>query len=125
MNALPDGRRSQVRDVGERVRDGRDLGGVEQQATVRVVDVHHRTSGEAGGEQARLGLEVALHRPVEVEVVAGEVREHGDREAGAVDAVQRERVRRHLHRHRVSSLVAPARELLLEVGRLGRRPRAR
>ena len=44
----------QVRGIGERVGDGRDLGGIEQQPTVGIVDVHHRTSGEAGGEQRAL-----------------------------------------------------------------------
>ena len=41
-----------------------------------------------GGEQAGLGVEVALHGLVEVEVVALEVGEAGDVDREAVQAVQ-------------------------------------
>ena len=80
VNALPDGRSVEVGDIGERVRDGRDLGGIEQQPAVGIVDVDDRTQRRSRRRTARLGLEVALHGPVEVEVVAAEVGEHGDRE---------------------------------------------
>ena len=58
------------------------------------------TPAQLGREQAGLGPEVGLDRPVQVEVVAAEVGEHGDVELGAGDAVQGEGVRRDLHHDR-------------------------
>ncbi len=45
--------------------------------------------GESGLEQPRLGVEVVLHRRVEVEVVARQVGEAADRELDAVDPAER------------------------------------
>jgi hypothetical protein len=56
---------------------------------------------------------------VEIEVVTAEVGEHGDVEVGAGDPVERERVRRHLHRHRLHPGVSALGERSLEVWRLG------
>ena len=44
----------QIRDVGERVRDGRDLGGVEQQPAVGIVDVDHRRAAKPGANRRAL-----------------------------------------------------------------------
>ena len=81
-------------------------------------------------------------RAVEVEVVLAEVGEHGHREPGAVDAVQLEGVRGHLHGHDRGPAVAPASaraacrsgasgvvrapvSVPITRGAAGRRPRAR
>ncbi len=61
-----------------------------------VVDRHHGGGGEAAGEQPELGREVRRERAVEVQVVAGEVGEHDEREPGPVDAVLRQGVAGHL-----------------------------
>ena len=90
-----------------------------------VVDVDHSDDGATRLEQQRLGPEVLLDRAVEVEVVASEVGEHGGVEPGAVDAVQGEGVRRHLHHHRAVALVAHLGEAGLQLGRLWGRERAR
>src|SRR3546814_16009944 len=55
---------------------------------------------------------------MEVEVVVGEVREHGDGEAGAAHAAEGEGVRRHLHRHGLAARRDLSREEGLELGRL-------
>ena len=47
-------------------RDDRDLGGVDQEATVRIAGVHDPVRRELGDEQRRLRPEVGLHRPVQV-----------------------------------------------------------
>src|SRR3546814_8919551 len=55
---------------------------------------------------------------MEVEVVVGEVREHGDGEASAAHAAEGEGVRRHLHRHGLAARRDLSREEGLELGRL-------
>ena len=55
-------------------------------------------------EQPCLGVEVVLHRRVEVQVVARQVGESADREVHAVDAAQRQRVAGDLHHHGVDAL---------------------
>ena len=89
-------------------------------AAVRVGGV--RRGRAAAVEEARLGREVVLHRAVEVEVVLRQVRERRRREAHAVDPVQLERVRRHLHRAGPVAGVEHPPERPLQVDRLGRRP---
>ena len=63
--------------------------------TVLVTDVDHGLRGLC--EQAPLRLEVLLHRPVEVEVILGQVREDEDREARPLQPSLRRRHRRRLH----------------------------
>ena len=104
---------------------GRDGGGVGEEASVGAVEVDDGPLGELGLEQAGLGLEVRLHRAVVVEVVAAEVGEHGHGEAGAVDPVQVEGVRRDLHGHDLDPVVAPAGQGALQVGGLRGGPGAR
>jgi hypothetical protein len=58
---------------------------------------------------------------VEVEMIARQVGEDGGGEAHAVDALQREGVRRHLHHRGLAALPDHVVEQLLHVGRLGRR----
>ena len=90
-----------------------------QARAVGVVDVDHGQLGP-GLEQPALGEEVVLHVGVEVEVVLGEVGEHGDRPVDRVGAVQGERVARDLHDDR---LVAGARACRRRCA-AGRSPRA-
>ena len=85
-------RDDEVRHVADRVRHHLDRGGVEEQATVRIVDVGHPSPGEVRSEQARLGPEVLLDRAVQVEVIRAEVREDGNSEPCPVDPVQRQGV---------------------------------
>ena len=80
---------AQVGDVVERVGHHRDRDAGGQAATVLVVDVDHRPGAQRRVEQQRLGGEVLLHRPVQVEVVAPEVGEHGDVEPAAGDTTER------------------------------------
>lgn len=61
-----------------------------------VVDAHDGRGGPRRLEEARLRLEVVLHRAVVVQVLAAEVRERRDVEADAVDAPLVERVAGHL-----------------------------
>ena len=86
-----------------------------------VVDVDDGAVGQVRVEQRGLGGEVALHRAVEVEVVAAEVGEDRHREAGAVDPVHREGVRRDLHRDGPPALVGQLGQAGLQLGGLGRR----
>ena len=53
-----------------------------------VVDADHAAAGVLGGEQLRLGLQVALHGLVEVEVVALEVGEAGNVDDNPIEPVQ-------------------------------------
>ena len=82
-------------------------------------DVHRGAIGEGGCEEARLGRDVRVDRAVVVEMILREVREAGDGETGAVDAVLIERVRRHLHRDGLDACVAHPRQERLQLGGLG------
>ena len=84
-----------------------------------VVGAHHRRGGEGGREQPRLGREVVVHRAVEVEVVLGQVGEHGHREAGGVHPVQLQAVGRHLHGHRPVARSRHPGQPGLQLGALG------
>src|SRR3546814_9395163 len=55
-----------------------------------LVEVHDSAVGVGRGEEHGLGLEVVVEVAMEVEVVVGEVREHGDGEAGAAHAAEGE-----------------------------------
>ena len=90
---------------------------------VGVVDVHDRGPGAPPRhEQRPLRLEVLLHVAVEVEVVLGQVGEHGDREPDPGGSVEGQRVRGDLHRAGpVARLEHPAKGRL-EIDRLRRRP---
>ena len=69
-----------------------------------VVDADHRFGGAHRGlgvEEPGLGVEVVVHRGMEVEVVLRQVGESSDREAAAVHPAQFEGVARDLHDHGV------------------------
>ena len=125
VKATADAVTSTSDDVVDAERHHLDRRGVDEPPSVRIVDVDDSDHGATGLEQQRLGPEVLLDRAVQVEVVAPEVGEHGGVEPGAVDAVQGEGVRRHLHHHRALALVAELGEAGLQLGRLRRRERAR
>jgi len=98
----------------------RDLGPGGQLAAPLVVGVDHADAGEAGGEQARLDLEVLVHAGVEVQVVLGQVGEHHDVVGGAGDPAQGQRVARDLHRGRRHPAPHHLGQQRLQVGGLGR-----
>ena len=81
--------------VDIRRREGHHLDArcVGQQAAVWIVDVGHADRSHLRREQAGLGAEVVLHRPVQVEVVGTEVGEHRGGEPRAVDAMHRHGMR--------------------------------
>ena len=112
-----------VGDVVDAERHHLDRRGVDQQASVTVVDVHDPDHGATWLEQQRLGPEVLLDGAVQVEVVAAEVGEHGGVEPRPVDAVQGEGVRGDLHHHRSITLVTELGEAGLQLRRLRRRVR--
>ncbi len=95
----------------------RELGGA------LVVEVQHGVAVVAQEplEEHPLRREVGVHVAVVVEVVAGEVREDGDPELEAVDALEGERVRGHLEHGAPAPGVHHLPEEGLEVRRLGRR----
>ena len=76
----------------------------------------------AGGQEQRpLGQEVVLHVRLEVEMVLGQVREHGRGEGDRLGAPERQRVRGDLHRARPVAPVEHRPQIGLQVDRLGRR----
>ena len=99
--------------------DGGHLGRPGEQAPVGVVDVDHPEGGELRREQPPLGPVVVVQVGVEVEVVLGQVGEHGRLEAGAVDPVQGQAVAGHLHRRRLHARVGHLGQQPLEVWGLG------
>ena len=97
------------------------LGELEREpAAVLVADVHRRRWRLRAGEEAALRLVVLLHRPVQVEVVLGEVGEHERVEAHAVEPVEDGAVGRRLDRDARVAGVDHLAEEPLEVDRLGR-----
>src|ERR1035438_8408248 len=65
-----------------------------------VIAVQHGPSGrprDGAGEQQLLGGEIILHGVMEIQVVAREIGEDGRVESQAVNAAQRQGVRRHFH----------------------------
>ena len=86
-----------------------------------VADVHSGRGRRRTREEAALGGVVVLHRPVEVEMVLGQVREHERVEADAVESAQRRRMRRGFERDAAVAGVEHLAERALEVDRLGRR----
>ncbi len=71
-----------------------------------IVGVDHR-GGQAGPtEKARLGFFVAFHRDVVVQMVAGQIREGGERHAHAIHAALLDADRRRLHGHGLRASVA-------------------
>jgi hypothetical protein len=92
-----------------------------QLAPPRVADVYGRRRRCGPDEESALGQEVLLHRPVEVEVVLGEVGEDERVEPDAVEAVQHRRVRRRLERDAAVAGVEHLPERPLQVDRLGSR----
>ena len=111
------------RDVGGRV-DGvgdRPLADLDERGPARIVHVDHaRRVGRQHLEQPALGGEVRLHVFVEVEVIARQVAEHAGGEAHAVDALQRQRVRRDFHHRGAAALLQHLAQQLLHVGRFRR-----
>ena len=88
-----------------------------------VVGVDHpRRLGRQHLEEPALGREVRLHVLVEVEVIAGQVGEDGGGEAHAVDALEGQRVRRHLHHARAVAVRDHVAQESLHVGGFGRGP---
>jgi hypothetical protein len=87
-------------------------------ASPRVADVDRRGRSSLDEEPA-LRLEVRLHRPVQVEVVLGQVRERERGEADPVEAPELGAVRRRLHRGAAVARVEHLAERALEVDRLG------
>ena len=86
-----------------------------------VVDAHHRNVGVRGGlgvEQPRLGVEVVLHRRMEVQVVAGQIGEPAHGEVHGVDPAQGQRVAGHLHHDGVDAALDHHGEQRLQVGGL-------
>ena len=90
-----------------------------------VVDVGGCGIGEAGFEQAGLGLKVVVEVGVEVEVVVRQVGEAGGGEPGAVDPVHHQGVGRHLDGGQPHAGVDHAGQQSLELGGLRGRPLAR
>ena len=107
--------------VGGHVDAVAQLGG--QRAARGVVGVDRARA--AAVEELGLGLEVRLHRAVEVEVVLREVREADGGEADALEPPHRDRDRGGLEHAGGITRVAHAREQPVQVGRLGRRQRER
>ena len=92
-----------------------------QPAAVGVVRVERRRRRVVGHEQAALRLEVLLERPVEVQVVAAEVREGERREADSREPSELRAVRRGLHRAAPVAHVEHLPQCPLHVDRLRRR----
>ena len=84
-------------------------------------DIHGRGRRLGGREEPPLRLEVLVHRPVQVEVILAEVREHERAEADAVETPERGAVRRRLDRRAAIPCVEHLAEEALEVDRLRRR----
>ncbi len=89
----------------------------------RVVDIDHARVEPGPGEQARLCRPVRRHRPVVIEVIAGQIGEQRDVELDAVDATLVERMRRDLHRDRARAGVAHLRERRMDERGIRRRVR--
>ena len=99
--------------------------GVREALPERIVDVDH-AGGEPGPrKQLRLGRAVGRHRPVIVQMIAGEVGEQRDVEFDGIDAALVESVRRHFHRHRLGARAAQRREHFVHLRRVGSRVRRR
>ena len=118
-----------VRVVREPERQQRGAGRPEllgEPSTVLVADVDGRGRRSSPQEQPPLGVEVVLHRRVEVEVVLAQVREDERREPDPVEAPERRAVRGRLHGAAPVPGVEHLAEEPLEVdrlgGRAGRRP---
>jgi hypothetical protein len=88
---------------------------------VQVDDRHlgHRT--DAAGEEPSLHLEVGLERLVEIEMVPGQVGEHGGAEFEPEHALLRDAVRAHLHHRAAAAGVAHLGQHAEDVEGLGRR----
>ena len=86
-----------------------------------VVDADDAVAGMLGGEQECLRLEVVLHVAVIVEVVVLQVRERGNVEDDAVDAVQGKRVRRQFDNACAALVLLGGRQETCDDGSLGGR----
>ena len=104
--------------AAEKVVMGMGLAGREA-LPVGVVQVHHPRPGVAGGEQLGLGREVVLEIGVEVQVVLGEVGEHGDVVVGTRDPAEREGVAGDLHRRGGDVALGHGGQQGLQVGGFG------
>ena len=111
----------------ERERDERravqvlEVGG--EPSTPLVADVDRCRRRRRAGEEPPLRVEVLLHRPVQVEMILAQVREHERVEADAVEPAQRRAVRARLDRGAPIARVEHLAEEPLQVDRLGRRER--
>ena len=88
-----------------------------------VADVDRGRRRRRAGEEPSLRVEVVVHRPVQVEVVLAQVREHERVEADAVEPAQRRAVRARLDGRAAVAGVEHLAEEPLQVDRLGRRER--
>ena len=88
-----------------------------------VADVHRRGWRRGAGEQPPLRVEVLVHRPMEVEMILAQVREHERVETDAVEPSKRGSMRAGLHRSAAVSGVEHLAEKALQVDRLRRRER--
>ena len=73
---------------------------------IGIVCVYNRTAiGRQFGEQPQLRLKVIFHVRMKIKMILSQVREDGNLEHAAHGAVQRQRMRRHLHNHGVQSSI--------------------
>ena len=109
----------------ESVADGGLRGQAEQEAGGGVVGIGDGGAGGAagglveGGEEPALGLAVGLEALVEVEMVAGQVREDGDVEGDLVEAVEGEAVAGGFDDGVLAARLDHLAEEALDLGRLG------
>ena len=73
-------------------------------------------------EQPLLGQKIVLHGAVEIQMVHAQVREHGGAEIRAAQALRRQPLRRHLHRHGLVAGLPAFGQHLLEIGGFRRGP---
>ena len=97
---------------------------VGESAPPLVADVDRSRRRRRAREQSSLRVEVVVHRPVQVEVVLAQVREHERVEANAVEPSKRRPVRARLHGGAAVAGVEHFAEEALQVDRLRRRERS-
>ena len=88
--------------------------------TLGVVEVDHRRTQAGPGEELGLGLPVGRHVAVVVEMVLGEVGEHGQGDAGTGQAVLGDADRRRLDRAGREAAVSEIAQGVLQRHRVGR-----
>ncbi len=120
-----------LRAVGHDVRPG-VAGGADEQPRRRVVEVDDRRGGHCpwlldaatlaqAVEERQLGVAIRLPRPVELEMLVGDVREDRDVVDDADHAIERKRVGGRLDDRRLIAGIDHRPQRGLQLGRLGRR----